>query len=44
MGMLARKGYSGGLAAAVVREVLDGAGSADEDHGLDDFDVDSELP
>ena len=25
MGMLARKGYSGGLAAAVIREALDGA-------------------
>ena len=31
IGMLARKGYHGGLAAAVVREVLDAAGSeADE--------------
>ena len=31
VGMLARKGYNGGLAAAVVREVLDAAGSeADE--------------
>ena len=27
IGMLARKGYSGGLAAAVVREVLDAAGA-----------------
>nr|WP_239524045.1 regulatory protein RecX [Geodermatophilus normandii] len=27
VGMLARKGYNGGLAAAVVREVLDEAGS-----------------
>ena len=41
MGMLARKGYSGGMAAAVVREVLDGAGSDDE---FDDLDVDSQLP
>lgn len=31
MGMLARKGYNGGLAAAVVREVLDGAGAEHED-------------
>lgn len=29
MGMLARKGYNGGLAAAVVREALDGAGADD---------------
>jgi regulatory protein len=29
MGMLARKGYSGGMAAAVIRDVLDGAASAD---------------
>jgi len=45
MGMLARKGYSGGMAAAVIREVLD---SADVDDagadGLDDLDVDSQLP
>jgi regulatory protein len=27
VGMLARKGYGGGLAAAVVREVLDAAGA-----------------
>jgi regulatory protein len=32
MGMLARKGYGGGLAAAVVREVLDSAG-AEHDEG-----------
>ena len=44
MGMLARKGYSGGLAAAVVREVLDSAGSADSDDEFDDLDVDSQLP
>jgi regulatory protein len=48
MGMLARKGYSGGLAAAVVREALDGA-DADglEDSGVpgfDDLDEDSLLP
>jgi regulatory protein len=42
MGMLARKGYNGGLAAAVVREVLDSAGEADDE--FDDFDVDSRLP
>ncbi len=41
MGMLARKGYNGGLAAAVVREVLD---SANDDDLLDDVDVDSLLP
>jgi regulatory protein len=29
MGMLARKGYGGGMAAAVIREVLDGAASDD---------------
>ena len=32
IGMLARKGYGGGLAAAVVREVLDAAG-AEHDEG-----------
>ena len=31
IGMLARKGYSGGLAAAVVREVLDATGTEHED-------------
>jgi regulatory protein len=44
MGMLARKGYSGGLAAAVVREVLDSAGSAGADDEFEDLDVDSRLP
>ncbi|WP_241038424.1 regulatory protein RecX [Blastococcus litoris] len=45
MGMLARKGYNGGLAAAVVREVLDHADSADDaDQAFDDLDVDSQLP
>jgi regulatory protein len=44
MGMLARKGYSGGLAAAVVREILDSAGSAEADDEFDDLDVDSQLP
>jgi regulatory protein len=48
MGMLARKGYSGGLAAAVVREALDGADADDlEDSGVpgfDDLDEDSLLP
>jgi regulatory protein len=43
MGMLARKGYSGGLAAAVVREVLDASGAGSED-AFDDVDVDSQLP
>jgi regulatory protein len=48
MGMLARKGYSGGLAAAVVREALDSADADDlEDSGVagfDDPDEDSLLP
>jgi regulatory protein len=35
IGMLARKGYGGGLAAAVVREALD-ALPADDDAGVDD--------
>ncbi|WP_324273806.1 regulatory protein RecX [Blastococcus brunescens] len=45
MGMLARKGYSGGLAAAVVREVLDDV-AVDDAAGdeFDDLDVDSLLP
>jgi regulatory protein len=45
MGMLARKGYNGGLAAAVVREALDSAG-ADDAAGaeFDDLDEDSLLP
>jgi regulatory protein len=45
MGMLARKGYSGGLAAAVVREALDGAGAEDVAVAeFDDLDEDSLLP
>ncbi len=45
MGMLARKGYSGGLAAGVVREALDGAGAADDPvAGFDDLDEDALLP
>jgi regulatory protein len=37
IGMLARKGYSGGLAAAVVRDALDSAGDeADDTGGLDE--------
>ncbi len=44
MGMLARKGYTGGLAASVVREVLDSAGCADEDDGMDDLGGDGHLP
>ena len=45
MGMLARKGYNGGLAAAVVREVLDSTGSAgDIDDEFAGLDVDSQLP
>jgi regulatory protein len=44
MGTLARKGYSGGMAAVVVREVLDSAGAAGADDEFDDLDVDSRLP
>ncbi len=36
VGMLARKGYNGGLAGAVVREVLDRAGSDDDVPGWGD--------
>jgi regulatory protein len=43
MGMLARKGYSGGLAAAVVREALDDTGGPPV-AGFDDLDEDSLLP
>ncbi|MGY1608998.1 regulatory protein RecX, partial [Geodermatophilus sp. SYSU D00700] len=35
IGMLARKGYSGGLAAAVVRDVMDETGFGTEDPDLD---------
>jgi regulatory protein len=46
--MLARKGYSGGLAAAVVREALDSADADDlDDSGVaefDDLDEGSLLP
>ena len=38
MGMLARKGYNGGLAAAVIREALDGA-SADDLEACEDEDA-----
>ena len=46
MGMLARKGYNGGLAAAVVREALDadGADGRAEVAEFDDLDEDSLLP
>ncbi|WP_236831475.1 regulatory protein RecX [Blastococcus sp. KM273128] len=44
MGMLARKGYNGGLAAAVVREVLDEVGAAADDDALTEFDEESALP
>ena len=46
MGMLARKGYNGGLAAAVIREALDGiAGDgASTDDSFEDLDEDSLLP
>jgi regulatory protein len=43
MGMLARKGYNGGLAAAVVREALADADDV-EVAGFDDLDEDSLLP
>jgi regulatory protein len=48
MGMLARKGYSGGLAAGVVRDALDAGHGGDAespaDDALDRLDVDSLLP
>jgi regulatory protein len=43
MGMLARKGYNGGLAAAVIREAFDSADGASHD-AFEDFDEDSLLP
>jgi regulatory protein len=42
LGMLARKGYSGGMAAAVVREALDARG--DEGEGTDLLDLDEDAP
>jgi regulatory protein len=44
MGMLARKGYNGGLAAAVIREALDDDATDGPVAGFDDFDEDSLLP
>ena len=44
MGMLARKGYNGGLAAAVIREALDDARRRRTPGRLDDFDEDGLLP
>ncbi|MDT0278349.1 regulatory protein RecX [Blastococcus goldschmidtiae] len=45
MGMLARKGYSGGLAAGVVRDALDGVGAYDAAvPGFDELDEDALLP
>ena len=45
MGMLARKGYSGGLAAGVVREALDADGADDVAIAeFDDLDEDALLP
>jgi regulatory protein len=45
MGMLARKGYSGGLAAGVVREALDADGADDVPvAGFDELDEDALLP
>jgi regulatory protein len=45
MGMLARKGYNGGLAAAVVREALDSDGADDVPVAeFDDLDEDALLP
>ena len=45
IGMLARKGYNGGVAAAVVREVLDEVGAAEEfDEFTPDYDQEGALP
>jgi regulatory protein len=45
MGMLARKGYNGGLAAAVIREAFDSAGSDGmSDDGFEELDEDGLLP
>jgi len=45
MGMLARKGYNGGLAAAIVREALDSAGADGAAvTEFDDLDEDALLP
>jgi regulatory protein len=44
MGMLARKGYNGGLAAAVVREALDATGDDDPAADLDDLEGADLLP
>ncbi|MGY1718887.1 regulatory protein RecX [Blastococcus sp. SYSU DS0552] len=44
IGMLARKGYNGGLAAAVVREALDEAELGDDVGDLSEFDEESALP
>ncbi len=46
MGMLARKGYGGGLAAAVVREALEDAATTTHEGADDlaDIDEDAELP
>jgi regulatory protein len=45
MGMLARKGYNGGLAAAVIREALDSVGADGAADGeFDHLDEDSLLP
>jgi regulatory protein len=44
MGMLARKGYNGGLAAAVIREALDGAADDAVTADLDDLEGADLLP
>ncbi|WP_245161066.1 regulatory protein RecX [Blastococcus sp. CT_GayMR16] len=45
MGMLARKGYNGGMAAAVIREALDSAAADDAAvPEFDDLDEDALLP
>ncbi len=45
MGMLARKGYGGGLAAGVIREALDADGADDTPvAGFDELDEDALLP
>jgi regulatory protein len=44
LGMLARKGYGGGLAGYVVREALDARGDADDEADPMDVDEDALLP
>jgi regulatory protein len=44
IGMLARKGYGGGLAGHVVREALDERGTEDDDSGHPELGLDAFLP